>query len=59
MCLAVLAIQVAIPFVPGVADAFHATVLEWSDWAVVAIVAFAPAVVAETVRTMGRTAWVA
>jgi Ca2+-transporting ATPase len=59
MCVAVAAIQVAIPFLPGVAEAFHATRLELSDWGLVAIVAFAPAIAAEAIRTFGRTAWVA
>jgi Ca2+-transporting ATPase len=60
-CLVAVAIQAAIPYLPGVSDAFHATPLDAVDWAIVAVVAFAPAIVAEVVRTVGRgrTIWVA
>jgi Ca2+-transporting ATPase len=60
-CLVAVAIQVAIPFVPALADAFHATPLDLTDWLVVAVVAFLPALFAEVVRTVrhGRTVWVA
>jgi Ca2+-transporting ATPase len=57
--LAVVIIQLAIPFVPGLAEAFRATPLGLDDWALVAIIALAPAVVAELVRTVWHATWVA
>ncbi|HEX7950484.1 MAG TPA: HAD-IC family P-type ATPase [Candidatus Limnocylindrales bacterium] len=56
-----VAVQVLIPYVPVLADAFRATPLDAADWAIVAGVALAPALVAELVRTLrrGRTIWVA
>ena len=47
--------------IPLLAETFRATPLEPSDWAIVAVVAFAPALLAEVVRTVrgGRTVWVA
>jgi Ca2+-transporting ATPase len=57
--LAVIAIQAAIPFIPAVADAFRASPLDLEEWALVALIALAPAVVAETIRFRGRAAWVA
>ena len=59
MGVAVVATQAAIPFIPGVAEAFHATPLDAIDWLLVAVVALAPAIVAETVRTLRRVSWVA
>ncbi len=50
--IAVIAVQAAIPYVPALAVAFHATPLYASDWALVAIVAILPALLAETVRTL-------
>ena len=60
-CLGAAAIQALIPYVPGVADAFHATPLDAQDWLLVLGVAFAPAVAAEIVRWRGRgqRMWVA
>jgi Ca2+-transporting ATPase len=58
-CLLVLTIQVAIPFVPALADAFRATPLALGEWAIVALVALAPAVLAEAVRTARGRTWVA
>jgi Ca2+-transporting ATPase len=60
-CLVAVGVQVLIPYVPGFADAFRATPLDAADWLIVAGVAFAPALVAEVVRTIrrGRTVWVA
>ena len=59
--VAVVAIQVLIPYVPPLAEAFRATTLDLTDWLLVAAVAFAPAVVAEIGRMRGRgtTIWVA
>jgi len=51
-------VQAVIPLVPALADAFRATQLDAGDWALVAGVAFAPAVVAHALRLTGR-AWVA
>ena len=57
--LLVIGIQVLIPQVPILAEAFRATSLEAGDWGLVAIIALMPALLAETVRTgTGRT-WIA
>jgi Ca2+-transporting ATPase len=60
-CLVAIGVQVLIPFVPPLAEAFRATPLDLADWLVVAVVALLPAVTAEVVRTMrrGRVVWVA
>ncbi|TMD28005.1 MAG: HAD family hydrolase, partial [Chloroflexi bacterium] len=58
-CLAVVVIQVAIPFVPPIAGAFRAAPLDALDWALVAIVAVGPALVAQLARAGCRTVWVA
>ncbi len=55
----VVVIQVAIPFVPAVSDAFRASPLDLEEWLLVAVVALIPAVAAELIRFRGRTAWVA
>jgi Ca2+-transporting ATPase len=55
----VIAVQVLIPYVPVLADAFRATPLDSMEWAVVAFVALAPAVLAEIIRTATGRAWVA
>jgi Ca2+-transporting ATPase len=52
------AIQLAIPFVPPLAEAFRASPLAPWEWALVAILAFAPAFLADGVRRM-RWTWVA
>ncbi len=57
--LAAIAIQAAIPYVPLLAEAFHATPLDLSDWAIVAVIALLPAILAETVRTVTGRTWVA
>jgi Ca2+-transporting ATPase len=57
--LLVLAIQVAIPHIPPLATAFRATPLEPDDWLIVAVVALAPALVAEVVRTVRGRLWIA
>jgi Ca2+-transporting ATPase len=54
-----LLVQAAIPYVPPLADAFRATPLDASDWAVVAFVALFPAAVAEAVRAATHRPWVA
>jgi magnesium-transporting ATPase (P-type) len=60
-CLVAVAIQVLIPYVPPLAEAFRATVLDATDWLLVAVVAFIPAVAAELarMRARGRSVWVA
>jgi Ca2+-transporting ATPase len=58
-CLVVVAVQVLIPFVPPLADAFGASPLSTLEWVLVAGVALLPAFVAEVIRRMGRGPWVA
>ena len=58
-CLVVLAVQVAIPYIGPLAAAFRATPLDTIDWALVAVIAFAPAVVAEIIRATTGREWVA
>jgi len=60
-CVAAIAIQVVIPYIPQLADAFNATHLDAYDWVLVALIAFAPALVAEVARTLrkGSRIWVA
>ncbi len=57
--IAVVAIQAAIPYVPVLAEAFRATPLDASDWALVALIALAPALLAELLRTIGPRTWIA
>jgi Ca2+-transporting ATPase len=57
--LLVVVIQLAIPFVPGVSEAFRASPLDLEEWLLVASVALLPAVAAEAIRFTGRTVWVA
>jgi Ca2+-transporting ATPase len=59
MAVAVVAIQAAIPSIPFLAEAFHATPLDASDWVIVFVIALVPAVIAETVRTVTGRTWVA
>jgi Ca2+-transporting ATPase len=60
-CFTALAVQVAIPYIPPLAEAFRAVPLALSDWLLVAAVAITPAVIAEVARSRaeGRAAWVA
>jgi len=55
----VLTIQIVIPIGPALADAFRATPLTLDDQAIVAVIALAPALVAEAVRTVRGSAWAA
>jgi Ca2+-transporting ATPase len=48
----VLLVQVAIPYVPSLADAFRATPLTAVEWLVVLAIAVLPAFVAEVARTL-------
>jgi P-type Ca2+ transporter type 2C len=57
--LFVVAIQVAMPFVPALADAFRAQPLGVLDWVFVALVALVPAVVAQIARAQTRHVWIA
>jgi Ca2+-transporting ATPase len=56
--IAVVAIQVAIPLIPPLADAFRASPLDPLEWALVGLVAIGPAILAEVMRGFGR-GWVA
>jgi len=56
--LLVVLIQVAIPFVPPLADAFRATPLDAVEWGIVLVIGLVPAVVADVARRLGQT-WVA
>jgi Ca2+-transporting ATPase len=58
-CVAVVAIQAVMPYVPALADAFRAVPLGPVEWALVAAVALGPALVAEVARSGGRRTWVA
>jgi Ca2+-transporting ATPase len=59
-CAAAIGIQIVIPYLPALADAFRATRLDPLDWAFVAVVAVLPAVLAEVIRTLRPgTTWVA
>ncbi len=57
-CLVAVAVQVAIPFLPPLADAFRASPLDAVEWGIVAAIAFIPAIVAEAIRRFGQS-WVA
>jgi hypothetical protein len=57
--IAVVAIQIAIPYVPVLADAFRATPVSLAELALVAVIALVPAVVAELLRVRGVRPWVA
>jgi Ca2+-transporting ATPase len=54
----VFSVQAVIPYVRPLADAFRASPLDAGEWALVALVALAPAVVAQGGRLLGRR-WVA
>jgi P-type Ca2+ transporter type 2C len=55
-CGVAIVVQVAIPFIPPIADAFHASPLDGVEWAIVAAIALTPAIAAEVVR---RAGWIA
>lgn len=57
-CMLAVVIQVAIPFIPPLADAFRASPLDALEWGIVAAIALAPAAAAEAIRRLGH-AWVA
>jgi P-type Ca2+ transporter type 2C len=58
-CLVALVIQVVIPYVPPLADAFRAVPLGLQEWLLVAGVALAPALLAELVRGVRGRIWIA
>lgn len=58
-CLVVVAVQILIPLVPPLADAFRASPLSPGEWVLVTGVALLPAFVAELLRRTGRGPWVA
>jgi P-type Ca2+ transporter type 2C len=59
-CVATVAIQAAIPFIPSVSEAFRAVPLSPAEWLVVVAIAVAPAALAEFVRAVRRgTVWIA
>ncbi|HET9850866.1 MAG TPA: cation transporting ATPase C-terminal domain-containing protein, partial [Candidatus Limnocylindrales bacterium] len=58
-CVIVVAVQVAIPAIPPLAEAFRAVPLTALEWLLVAAIALAPAALAEAVRANGRGPWVA
>jgi P-type Ca2+ transporter type 2C len=58
-CLLVVVVQLMIPMVSPLAEAFHATPLDAIDWAFVLAIALAPTVVAEVIRATTGREWVA
>jgi Ca2+-transporting ATPase len=58
-CVVGTAIQLAIPYVPPLADAFRASSVNGLEFALVALIALGPPVLAEAVRSARRTVWVA
>ena len=58
-CILVVVVQVLIPVVPPLASIFRASPLDLSDWLLVAIIALAPVVLAEAIRTRSARTWVA
>jgi P-type Ca2+ transporter type 2C len=58
-CILVVIVQAAIPFIPPLAEAFRAVPLGATEWLLVAVVALAPAALAQLVRLRTRTTWVA
>ena len=52
-------VQLAIPSVPPIAEAFRVTPLYVVDIAMVAVLALAPAVLAEILGARARVVWVA
>ncbi|HET7701893.1 MAG TPA: HAD-IC family P-type ATPase [Candidatus Limnocylindrales bacterium] len=58
-CVAVVVIQAAIPAIPALASIFRATPLDALDWLLVAAIAFAPLILAESIRRRTGRVWVA
>jgi Ca2+-transporting ATPase len=59
VCIGAALVQLAIPLVPPLADAFRATPLDAAEIAAIALIAVAPAVVAELIRRRRAAIWVA
>jgi Ca2+-transporting ATPase len=57
--IVVILVQAAIPLVPPLAEVFRASPLGAADWLLVAVVALAPAVLAEVIRWRTGRDWVA
>jgi Ca2+-transporting ATPase len=57
--VATIGIQVAIPYVPLLAEAFRASPLAAPEWLLVTVVALAPAVLADVFRRFGHREWIA
>ena len=55
----VLIAQLVIPVVPPLAEAFRASPLDAGEWLLVAAIALLPAAVAELIRGITRSEWVA
>src|SRR3972149_11157447 len=55
--IAVILIQAAIPFIPGVNEAFRASPLDLEEWLLVAGIALLPAAPARAGRGPGRPGW--
>ena len=58
-CLTTIAVQAAIPLIPPLREAFRAAPLDAADWLIVAIIALAPAVLAQVMRARHHRTWVA
>jgi Ca2+-transporting ATPase len=58
-CIVGAAIQLAIPYLPPIAEAFRASPLSLLELLIVAVIALGPVVVAEVVRSARRSVWVA
>jgi Ca2+-transporting ATPase len=58
-CVVGALVQLAIPYLPPLAEAFRATPLDALDLTLVALVALGPAAVSEIIRSRRRTTWVA
>jgi Ca2+-transporting ATPase len=59
VCALALVSQLAIPYVPALAEAFRATQLGIADLVVVVTIALAPAMLAEAIRGLAHRTWVA
>ena len=57
--IVVIIVQAAIPLMPPLADAFRAVPLGAAEWLLVAVVALAPAGLAELIRWLTNGDWVA
>jgi magnesium-transporting ATPase (P-type) len=58
-CLCGAAFQLAIPYVPPLAEAFRASSLDGPELLLVALIAVGPALVGEVVRSIRGSVWVA